>query len=402
VNKHLTFYGGVNINYDSGIFGLYVPNVYSPRTSSGGVDINWGASATHYRRKDIFQFNYGGDYSEYFSTAKSSGLNQNFAGGYTRQLSPRLTVGLRETAALTTNNYAVLNSTVISDTSLASSTVAVAPNTESFNIRTYYSSTSGSLSYRKSARLSFSISGAFFLVRRDSADLADTNGYQAGADLAYRITQRQTLGLYYSHSEYSYKKVFGDSNADSGGMNYSISLSRNTDFSVRAGVTRYDSQTLAFVVPNPLVQQILGITEGIEKFYFVGYAPDVTATLNRKLRRSTVGATFTEGISPGNGLVLTSKSQSESVYWNLPAYRRWTSTLGAGRNVLSNYTSGPGDYNSYYATFSLSRPVTRYSSGFFNATYRQFGFNNTTFHQKEYQISLGVRFSPPAGTIKVW
>jgi hypothetical protein len=402
VNQHLRFYAGVNATYDSGLFGPYAQGVVSPTVNSKGLDFNWGASALHYRRKDIFQFNYTGDYFDYFSSARNSGLTQNFAGGYTRQYSARLSFGVRETAGLYSNTYSVLNSTAIQDTTTASATIVVAPNTEAFDDRTYFSSTSGTVTYRQTARLSFSFSGAFFLVRRASTDLADTNGYQASADVAYRLTKRQTIGLYYSHSEYSYKKIFGDSNADSIGMNYSVGLSRNSDLSFRLGGTRYDSQSLGSVIPNPLVQQVLGITEGIEKFYFVGYAPDITVTFNRRLRRSSVGASFSEGISPGNGLVLTSKSQSASVFWSLPVYRKWTSQLGVGRSELTGYISGPGDYASYYATFNLSHPVTRYISSYLGFNYRQFGFDNTNFHQKEYTISLGFRLSPPEGTIKVW
>ena len=240
-------------------------------------------------------------------------------------------------------------------------------------------------------------------MSRASTDLADTNGYQAGVSVSYRVTKRQSVGIYYNHSEFSYKKIFGDSDADSIGLNYSVrSLSRTMDLAIGAGGTRYDSQSLASVVPNPLVQEVLGVNVGIEKFYFVGYSPDITVTLTRRLRNSSVGASFVEGITPGNGLVLTSKRQSESFFWNLPTFRKYAVQVGGGRDILSDYTSGPGDYSSYSLRFSASRPVTRVISSFFSFDYRQFGFSNTSFHQKEYRISLGLRFSPGEGPIKFW
>jgi hypothetical protein len=288
---------------------------------------------------------------------------------------------------------------------MASATIVVAPNTEAFADRTYYSTTSGSASYQLTERLSVSLNGAYFLVNRNSQLLANTRGYSAGADIAYRITKRQTVGLYYGHTEFSYTKILGDSNADSIGVNYGISLDKSTDLSVRAGGTRYDSQSLGAVVPNPLVQSVLGIQTGIEKFYLVGYSPDVTVTLNRKLRASSIGASFAEGITPGNGLILTSKSQTESVFWTLPKFRKYAAQFGAGHTTLSGYATGdgtPGTYGSYFARFSLGRPITEYISSDFNFDYRQDGFGGTNFHARQYRVSIGLRFSPGQGPLKFW
>jgi hypothetical protein len=405
VNQPFTFYAGVNATYDSGLLGAFVQNGLVPSASSEGASFNWGASMLKYRRRSILSFDYSGNYNEYFSNTRFSGQNHSLGAGYTIQLSPRFTIGARETAGYSSNYYSVLNSTAISDVSQASSTIVVAPNTEAFSDRSYYSTTTGSLSYQLTERLSLSIGGAYFLVKRNSQYLADSGGYQTTGDIAYRITRRQTLGVYYSHSAFSYTKIFGDSNSDSLGLNYSISLDRTMDLSIRAGVTRYDDQTLDTVVPNPLVQAVLGIQYGLQKDYFVGYAPDFTVTLNRRLRFSSVGASFTEGISPGNGLVLTSKRQSESIFWNLPTFRQLAMQFGAGHDNLSGYANGSGtagSYGSYYGRFSLSRPINRVLSAYFNADYRTDGFGGTTFHQRGYSLSLGIRFSPGKGPIKFW
>jgi hypothetical protein len=395
----------VSALYDSGILGTYVKNAPAQSNSSGGLDLNWGASMLRYRRRSILSFSYGGHYYDYISHSTYSGQDHSLAAGYTLQLSPRLTFGVRETAGLYSNTYSVLNSTAISDVSMASATIVVAPNTEAFADRTYYSTTSGSTSYQLTERLSVSLNGAYFLVNRNSQFLANTRGYAAGADIAYRVTRRQTIGLYYGHTEFSYIKILGDSSADSVGVNYGISLDKSTDLSFRAGGTRYDSQSLGTVVPNPLVQAVLGIQTGVEKFYFVGYSPDVTVTLNRRLRSSSVGASFSEGITPGNGLILTSKSQAESVFWNLPTFRRYAAQLGAGHTTLSGYATGDGtagSYGSYFARFSLSRPITEYISSYLNVDYRQDGFGGTNFHAKQYRVSIGFRFSPGQGPIKFW
>jgi hypothetical protein len=404
-NQPFRYYAGVSAVYDSGLLGAYVQNGALQSVSSAGLDINWGASMRRYRRKSIIDFTYSGHYFDFVSDARSSGQDHSLGIGLTRQISPRLSIGIRESAGLYSNTYSVLNSTPVSELSLPSGPIVVAPSTEAFDDRTYFSTTTASASYQLTERLSVSVNGAYFLVSRDSQFLADTKGYQTGADIAYRLTRRQTFGVYYSHSEFSYTKIFGDSNSDSIGVDYGISLSKNTELSVRAGGTRYDSQQLNSVTPNPLVQAVLGIQAGVEKVYFVGYSPDVSVSLTRNLRTSSIGAGFSEGVTPGNGLILTSRSQSESVFWNLPTFRNYAAQLGAGHSDLSGYSNGNGSaggYGSYYARFSLSHPVTRYISSYLNVDYRQDGFGGTTFHQKDYRISVGFRYSPGPGAMKFW
>jgi hypothetical protein len=405
INRPLRFFAGVNAVYDAGLAGAYVPNGPLPSVASWGLDFNWGANMTRYRRHAIVDFNYGGHYYEYFGNGNASGQDHSLGAGYTYEFSPKLSAGFRETAGLYSNTYSILNSTSISDISLAGSTIVVAPNTEAFDDKTYFSTTTGSLAYRISPRLSYSIGAAFFTVFRNSTFLANTQGYQANVDVSYRITQRQSVGLYYAHSGYSYTKIFGDASVDAAGITYAISLDKTTDLSFRGGAARYDSQSLGAVVPNPLVQQVLGIQSGIEKFYFVGYSPDFSAVLSRKLRSSTVGASFSEGITPGNGLVLTSRHQGESFFWNLPDFRKLGMQLGAGRDTLSGYADGigsSGSFTSYYVRFSTSRPITSIISSFMNIDYRQLAFGGNTFHQNEYRISAGLRWSPGQGPIKFW
>jgi hypothetical protein len=402
VNERFRLYAGISAIYDSGLTGAYVQGGIVPTASSAGADFNWGLSGKRYRRKDIFDLNYSGHYYEYYSASKYSGQDQSFAAGYSHEVSQHLSFGFRETAGLYSNTYSVLNSTAIYDTSLASSTIVVAPNTEAFDDRTYFSTTTGSVTYQKTARLSFSAGAAYFLVQRDSAYLANTNGYQITGDISYRITKKQTIGIYYAHSAYTYQKIFGNAASDSIGANYAISLSRNMDLSFRAGETRYDSQTLETVVPNPLVQQVLGIQSGIEKYYFVAYSPDLSVTLNRTLRHSNIGASFIQAITPGNGLILTSRRQSESVYWSLPAFHKYMTQLVGGHDTLNDSVTGPGSYSSYYARLSLSRPVTRVITSNLSFDYRQLGFAATSFHQTEYRISLGFRFTPAEGSVKFW
>jgi hypothetical protein len=140
----------------------------------------------------------------------------------------------------------------------------------------------------------------------------------------------------------------------------------------------------------------------VEKAYFVGYAPDVTATLTRRLKNSSLGAAFTEGITPGNGLILTSRRQSESVFYNLPTFNRYAVQIGAGRDTLDGYINSPGQYTSYYSRLLVTRPILGDLSSIFSFDLRRYSFNSTTFGETEYRVSIGVRYTPGDRPLKFW
>ncbi len=173
------------------------------------LDFNWGASMRKYRRKSILDFNYSGHFFEYFSNTKYSSQDHSLAAGYTQQVSPRFTFGVRETAGLYSNTYSVLNSTAIADVSNGQCNHRCRPQYRSFRrpyLLLYDYAAPPRIQYTE--RLSFSLNGAYFAVNRDSQYLANTTGdFRRAGTLRTGLTARQTLGLYYGHSQFSYTKI---------------------------------------------------------------------------------------------------------------------------------------------------------------------------------------------------
>ena len=399
-NEKFSAYAGVDAYYDSGLLGSSVQNGQNRNFSTAAWDVNWGISGRRYRRKDIIDLNYSGQFYDYAADTRYNGQDHSFSLGYTREISSHFSVGVRESAGVYANAYSILNSTALPDASLTTASLVVP--TDSLGDRTYYSTLQGSLVWQNTARLSFSFNGEDFLVHRNSLQLADSNGTRTSLDVAYRLTRRQTIGAYYSHSAYTFGRQFGSVNADGLGGTYTILLSRNMDLVARAGVSRYEIQTLAIVTPNPLVQAVLGISSGVEKQYTVGYAPDITLTLDRRLKKSSMGATFTKSISPGNGLILTSSHESESLFYNLPEFRRYATQFSAGRDKLSAYGNTPGQYSSYFARFSFSRPVMRNVSSVFGFDFRRYSADLKSFQQSEIRVSVGLRYGPGDRAARFW
>lgn len=393
-NEKFQAYVGVNAVYDSGFRGAYAQGAAVPSTNSVGLDLNYGISGRHYRRKDLIDLTYSGHYYDYKSSSTYGGQDHSLSVGYMRELSPHYSFSLREVGGLYSNNYSLLNSVAIADTSVNSSTLVVSPNTEAFDDRTLFSTTQATFIWQKTARLSFSSSASAFFVKRDSLFLANSKGTQFSGDTAYRISKRQTIGVYYTHSDYSYTKVLSSTTADSVGGSYSLSLSRSTDISTRFGITHLETQGLQQVALNPYLQSILGISTGIEKFDTKTYAPDVTITVNRRIQKSSLGFSFVAGITPGNGLILTSRRQSVSASWEYHGFRKYSFQVAAGRDQLSGYINTVSGYSSYFGRVSAYHPMGRNLTSVATFDYRQQAVDSSGFHQKEWRISLGFRYNP--------
>ena len=396
-------FAGLNALYDSGLAGPYLgPNGAVAKVSSAGLDGTFGISGRKYRRSDVFNLDYRGHLYYYTGAQAFNGQDHSLAAGYTRYVSSRLLVSVHENFGLYSNTYSVLNSTSITDVSTANVSVVVSPNTESFDSKTYFSSTELDAVYQKSARLSFNLGVSGFLVKRDSIDLANSVGYQARADTAYRINKRSTLGVYYAYTTYKFSHVFGNSDVHTVGGEYSYTISKTLNFKARVGASRVEVYGLNSVTLNPVVAAILGQTTGIAKYYSVSYVPDFSGTLNKTLRHASLGLSFAEGVSPGNGLYLTSRHESESAYYTYTGLRRYTLGVAGGRDSLGSIGDVSGNYFSYYGRINASRTLPNHLNAVLSFDYRKLGFSYSGYGRNEYRISTGITYAPGEGPLKFW
>lgn len=396
-------FAGINLNYDSGlaapILGL---NGKVPSNSSFGLDGSFGISGRKYLRKQVFELDYRGHLNYYAGNTKYNGQEHSLSAGFTRYVSRRLLVSLHENAGLYSNTYSVLSATSNSDVSTANISLVVNPNTESFDSRTYFSTTEVDAIYQKSARLSFNMGAAAFFVNRSSASLVNAKGYQTHADSAYRITKRTTIGVYYAYTLYNFSHVYGDSNIHTAGADYSVAVNKSLSLKLRAGGSRVEVQGLRTVTLDPFIASILGVVTGIERYYQITYSPDFSGTLTKSLQHSTYGASVAIGVSPGNGLYLTSRHEAESLSYNYTGIRRYAIGVSAGRDKLLSIGDFAGSYNSYYGRVSADRTLPFHMHGSLATEYRHLGLSSSGYGRNEYRISIGVTFAPGEGPLKFW
>src|SRR4029079_12778389 len=100
-----------------------------------------------------------------------------------------------------------------------------------FDNRLYYVQTTVGVTYRQNARLSYVLSGDGFTVHRTSRNLVGVNGYRATAQVNYRFTRRDHLGIGYTFTHFSYPRAFGASDLHGVSATYGRRLAPGLDVS---------------------------------------------------------------------------------------------------------------------------------------------------------------------------
>ena len=153
---------------------------------------------------------------------------------------------------------------------------------------------------------------------------------------------------------------------------------------------------------DPVVSEILGTSIGIQRYYAVTYAPDFAVTITRSVRHGSFTGSYLKGISPGNGVILTSNREGYSGNFTYNGIRRYALTVGGGRDSLNSVAQQIGSYSSYYGRVSLSRQLPHNVQALFNFDYRKLGFTANTYSRDQYRISIGFAFAPKGGPLKFW
>ncbi len=400
--KFRPFFGIAGV-YASGLTGDTLSTVGAlGNQSSYGVEANFGIGGRRLWRKDILSLDYRGSYFHYTPSKHFDGSNNVLTLDFRHRASRHVSLNFTENAAIYTNNYSLLNGIGTSDLSVGNTSFAVSPNTQVLDNSTISLSTGADLVYHKSARLSFDFGGSGFVVRRKSSSLYGTVGFQARGDMNYRITRRTSLGPYYAFSHYAFNKGFGGSDIHTAGLNYSLALTRNLELKLRGGVSRVETLGLLRVAIDPVIAAILGQSFGIQKIYSQTLIPDLSADLTQKFRRGGLSLQYIRGVTPGNGLYLT--SQREGIYGTLDytGFRVWTVGIGGGRDTLSSLGQTLGQFRSYVGRATMGRRLGRVFTGTTAFEFRRYNIDGTNFLRNQFRVTVGLTFNPGERPLSIW
>lgn len=394
-------YVSVTGTYDTGLNGVSVDTNGSPvNDASFGVTVGFGVSGAHSWKRTRIGLNYSSGYSHYAKGFYDGISSQNMQFSLSHQLSRHAQFSLSTNAILYGSNRA---------TPTLSSAVGFDPNTtlvstnDFFDNRTISVSNQASVTLQRSSRLSISLGVDGFLTRRRSSALYGSNGIGAHGDVQYRLSRRSTIGATYSYMHYSFTGISGGTDSHTATGSYSVVLSRSTQFSGYAGISRYENVFVEIVPIDPAIAAVIGISSAQRVSYQKNYTPNIGARLSKVVPRGTIFVTASHGINPGNGLFLTSTSTDAGAGYSYTGLRRWSISAGASYNRSNSEGNVLGTYGSYVANANVSRQVMRMTHGVFSLYARKFDspdFRN--YNKWVYGVNLGLTFTPGDIPIRFW
>ena len=371
--------------FGSGLWDSYAPVVQNGQTVNNGgfgVQVGGGVNAWHQWRNSSLSLSYRGDYNNYSSGFFSSGTNQNLSLGYNRRLSRRWYIGFYEAAGIW-----LYGGTVYGITPYGTPSAQLNP----FSPETRWLSSSVSMTYQQSRRLSYSVGGNFFLSRYNYTGAIGVTGGSGSGSFNYRLTARTNVGGSYVYSDFRYQQNAGSSQVHSLFMTIGHVFSHQWSASFSAGLSLTHSVGTITIPVTFISNGLLIPGYEIGSYNQHSHTPYFAGLVSHSIHRSNLYVSAGQSVAPGNGFYLASRNQFISSGFSRSLDRRSNVgfALNYNRNTsISNTISG--SYSTLVFTTGYSRLVARHISGFLHYDFVHYGNIAQYSGVSDNRITFGV------------
>jgi hypothetical protein len=386
---------GVNYVVNSGLTGVTVQSDGKLQDAlSQGVQVTYGLVGEKVLKRDVFSLTFSGNYSHYSQQSGLDGTSDQLALTWRHKLSRHFSFGVRESLQEFNNNNLLLSGSQLITSGAGTTLVTATPATEAFDGRVFTLFNEGDITWQVNGRLSINFSGGGFMTRRASTSLYGDTGFQAGADTAYRLTRRTTVGVYYSYTHFDYIGIYGGTDVNTVGLTYSVAFNNRTQLITRIGGSRLETTGLQSVQLDPFLALLFGTPSTVEATYLKNYAPDLNLQLRHKVSDLALSLSYSRGVTPGNGVILTSIRQSAAGGVDYQTRRKWRMNGTGGWDTLSSFGVTNQQYSSLFLGASVYRPVMRHLDWTARLDFHHYLFDSTGFLRNSYVFSTGFVWSP--------
>jgi hypothetical protein len=404
VAPELNFRPFVEVNgvYSTGLSSVKVDETGNiANQSSAGMNVTAGVSGSHSWRHTILGLSFRGGYSHYFRDGSYDSTDASLLVGVKHELSRHVTLSWNNSLGVFNRDAGLL--ATLSPAVPFDPSQSVTPVTDFFNNRTYSVNTRVGVSIQRSTRSSIGFTAAAFDTYRASSALVGTVGLTAAADYEYRLSSRMTIGAAYNYSYYSFTRLASNTNTQSAVGDFAYQLSRRWEFSGFFGVSRAENKFIQNVPVDPAIAAIIGISESTEILYRIRYAPDIGARISRTFHKGVLSGSVTHGITPGNGLFLTSEATSLSVGYTYTGLRRWSFGSNLSYMRAQSFGNVTGVYSGTNLTAHISRQLMRHIHFVASVSARKYGSPDFfKYNQGVYTGSIGLGWSPGEVPLRIW
>lgn len=350
-----SYYGALLGNYTSGFIPVAISETGTVSSlSSYGGSVEGGITGSRSFGRSVLGVDLRADYRRYTKggfLGNANGSDAALSVFYSNQPSRRWTYQLNLTGL--TSNRAVGG--FVAPTFVRQDLTGV-PLNDILDNRVYALQMSAAAAYRLSARNQVTFFGMGYGARRASSALVGTNGYGGGIQFARAFTARTTAGVMYNYMKFRFPRAFGSSDVQSVAFTLERRIGRDWFLSGNFGAFRAETLGTNSVALDPAIAEILGTQTGIQAIYRVDYGPWYTGAINYRLsERAACMIGFTGGVTPGNGLYLSSRLESQNAGCSLQLPKRAALSGNAGRTSMSSiYQDDLGRFTSYQAGGGLN------------------------------------------------
>jgi hypothetical protein len=399
----LRFYANVSGLYDNGLEPYALDSKGNLITVNGlyGAQADVGVYGTHQWRTATLGLDYRGNFYDYVNDSKYSGSTQNLMLGYTYQESRRLVLEFRLLAGTSSLGYGgpgIYGTPAVE----GASDVVNQATTLLFDNRTYYTQSSLDVNYIKSLSDIFTFGAGGFFLRREASGLAGLDGYNAHGTYQHRLSRTRTVGFTYERMFFDYPPAFGQSDINVGQVFYADKLGRRWTFSIAAGAFQAEVKGIQQITLSPVVAALLGTSRGTQAFYHDNVYPDGRASLTRDFRTSALTLLYSQLVTPGNGVYLTSRRTLGMINYSYTGIRKWNFGIRGGYDTLESIGQAIKPYTQLTAGAGFTYGLTRslHIVGRYDARHQEIG--EYGFRATSYRATFGLAFSPGDIPLSLW
>jgi hypothetical protein len=398
----LRFYAGVTGTYDSSIQPLAVDTTGKLVTIHGleGASANLGVYGSHAWRSALLGVDYRGQFQMYAGNSAYDGVNQSLVLGYTWQESRRVSINSQVLAGILSNGLSGIG--ILAPLPTVTSNVVATPTTLLFDSRSYFLQGGLDVTLIETPRTSFSFGGQGFEVWRQSAFLVGVEGWNARGTVQHKVNKNTSVGVTYQREHFEFPKAFGQSDIDTAELFLGTNLGPRWQLTVRGGIFRAEVKGLQTVQLNPVVAALLGQTTSIQAFYRQDIYPSGDISLVRKFRQASLSFSYSQTVSPGNGVYLTSKAENGGASYGYNGIRKVSLSVSGGYSALSSLGQGIAPYRGANggAGMTYTMPYSLHLTARYD--YRYQAIESLIYKHTGYAVSLGVAYSPGKVPLSLW
>jgi hypothetical protein len=247
------------------------------------------------------------------------------------------------------------------------------------------------------------LGGDGFLVRQSSSALYGVTGATAHADVQYRLSRRSTIGANYSYTHFDFTHVLSSTDMHIVEGVYSVRISRWLEFSGDGGIARAETRFIQNVPIDPAIAALIGTPEGTVVLDRIDHFTILNGRLSRTFPKGVAYISGGRGVTPGNGLFLTSVMDTAMAGYDYTGVRRWSFGVAAGYQRASSIGNVIGTYGGTSGTLTASRQIVHTVHAVASFSARQYSSATFSLYNRLiYDVRVGVGYSPGDVPLRIW